>query len=195
MDTRERALRVGGRRIRVSNTDRVLYPSTATTKGDVIAYYRAIAKTMLPHCRDRPATRKRWPDGVGPDGRGDSFFQKNLGGSAPDWVRTADIQHRDHVNTYPLLNDEATLVWLAQLASLEIHVPHSKGRRSRSGLPPLSGRYSTMLRQDQRPVGTRALELRRRGGGPPCSQSTCVHEPSTSGSRAGSCRIATRSEL
>ncbi|RGE18866.1 non-homologous end-joining DNA ligase [Leucobacter sp. wl10] len=133
MDTREQALRVGGRRIRVSNTDRVLYPSTATTKGDVIAYYRAIAKTMLPHCRDRPATRKRWPDGVGPDGRGDSFFQKNLGGSAPDWVRTADIQHRDHVNTYPLVNDEATLVWLAQLASLEIHVP--QWRFDASGRP------------------------------------------------------------
>ncbi len=116
-------LQVDGRRIRVSNRDKVLYPATGTTKGDVIAYYRAIAETMLPHCRDRPATRKRWPDGVGADGHGFSFFQKDIGDSVPDWVRTGRIQHKDHVNTYPLVNDEATLVWLAQLAALEIHVP------------------------------------------------------------------------
>lgn len=119
----EEALEVDGHRIRVSNLDKVLYPSTGITKGDVIGYYRAIAETMLPYCRDRPATRKRWPDGVGDDGRGESFFQKDLGGSAPEWVRTGRMQHKDHVNTYPLVNDTATLVWLAQLASLELHVP------------------------------------------------------------------------
>ena len=124
---------VGGHRIRVSNLDKVLYPSTGTTKGDVIAYYRAIAETMLPHCRERPATRKRWPDGVGEDGKGSSFFQKDLGEGAPEWVATADMQHKDHVNTYPLVNDEATLVWLAQLASLEIHVP--QWRFDASGAP------------------------------------------------------------
>ena len=129
----QKFVEVGGHRIRVSNLDKVLYPSTGTTKGDVIAYYSAIAETMLPHCRERPATRKRWPDGVGEDGRGSFFFQKDLGEGAPDWVATGDIQHRDHVNTYPLVNDEATLVWLAQLASLEIHVP--QWRLDASGRP------------------------------------------------------------
>lgn len=124
---------VGGRRIRVSNLQKVLYPSTGTTKGDVIAYYSAIASTMLPHCEDRPATRKRWPDGVGEDGKGGFFFQKDLGDSAPEWLATGQIQHKDHVNTYPLVNDEATLVWLAQLASLEVHVP--QWRFSASGVP------------------------------------------------------------
>ncbi|QZY51776.1 ATP-dependent DNA ligase [Leucobacter tenebrionis] len=122
-DRKQQTVEVGGHRIRVSNLDKVLYPSTGTTKGDVIGYYGAIAPTMLPHCRDRPATRKRWPDGVGDDGRGEVFFQKDIGDSAPDWVRTGRIQHKDHVNHYPLVNDEATLVWLAQLAALEIHVP------------------------------------------------------------------------
>lgn len=60
---------------------------------------------------------------MGEDGHGAFFFHKSLGDSAPDWVRTGRIQHKDHVNTYPLVDDEATLVWLAQLAALEIHVP------------------------------------------------------------------------
>lgn len=120
---KQQFLEVGGQRIRVTNLDKVLYPSTGTTKGHVIAYYSAIAATMLPHCEDRPATRKRWPDGVGEEGEGSFFFQKDLGDGAPDWLTTGDIQHKNHVNTYPLVNDEATLVWLAQLASLEIHVP------------------------------------------------------------------------
>ncbi len=114
---------VDGRKLRVTNLDKVLYPSTGTTKGEVLAYYSAIAETMLPHCADRPATRKRWPDGVGEDGKHHSFFQKDIGDGAPEWVKTGEIQHKDHVNVYPLVNDEATLVWLAQLASLELHVP------------------------------------------------------------------------
>nr|WP_282851543.1 ATP-dependent DNA ligase [Gulosibacter sediminis] len=133
MAKRDQAVKVGGHRIKVSNLDKVLYPSTGTTKGDVIAYYSAIAETMLPHCRDRPATRKRWPDGVGPDGTGGSFFQKDLGDSAPNWLHTREVEHQDHVNTYPLVNDEATLVWLAQLASLEVHVP--QWRFDASGSP------------------------------------------------------------
>ncbi|MBL3687627.1 ATP-dependent DNA ligase [Leucobacter zeae] len=134
----EQTVEVGGRRIRVSNLDKVLYPSTGTTKGDVIGYYGAVSETMLPHCRERPATRKRWPNGVGEDGTGDFFFQKDLGDSAPDWVRTGRIQHRDHVNDYPLVDDEATLVWLAQLAALEIHVP--QWRFDASGEPRLPDR-------------------------------------------------------
>jgi len=123
MGTKETTLEVDGRQIRVTNLDKVLYPSTGTSKGEVIEYYRAVADTMLPYCRGRPATRKRWPDGVGEDGKGWSFFQKDLGDSVPEWVHTQRLQHKDHVNTYPLVDDPATLVWLAQLAALEIHVP------------------------------------------------------------------------
>lgn len=119
----EEIVRVGGHRVRLSNPDKVLYPATGTTKREVVDYYRRIAPVLIPHSRDRAATRKRWPDGVGIDGSGESFFQKDLGRGAPDWVQTRRIRHLDHTNTYPLVNDEATLVWLAQLATLEIHVP------------------------------------------------------------------------
>lgn len=129
-------VRIGGRSLRVSSLDKVLYPSDGTTKGDVLGYYGAIASAMLPHCRDRAATRKRWPNGVGEDGDAAFFFQKDIGEGAPDWVATAEIQHRDHVNTYPLVNDAATLAWLAQLASLEIHVPQWRFGSEREQLNP-----------------------------------------------------------
>ncbi|PSL37987.1 ATP-dependent DNA ligase LigD ligase module /ATP-dependent DNA ligase LigD phosphoesterase module /ATP-dependent DNA ligase LigD polymerase module [Labedella gwakjiensis] len=115
---------IGGRRLRLTNLDKVLYPETGTTKADVIGYYSSIAPHLLPFVRDRPATRKRWVHGVGTDDDpGEVFFQKNLDGSTPDWVARVDIEHSDHHNVYPLVNDEATLAWFAQIASLEIHVP------------------------------------------------------------------------
>lgn len=114
---------VDGRQLQLSNLDKVLYPSTGTTKRDILDYLSEIAPVMIPHCRDRAATRKRWPDGVGEDGSGQKFFQKDIGEGAPDWVRLRSIRHADHVNQYPLVNDRATLTWLGQLAALEIHVP------------------------------------------------------------------------
>lgn len=115
---------IGGHTLKLSNLDKVLYPETGTTKAEVIDYYMSIADVMLPHIADRPATRKRWVHGVGTaDEPGEVFFQKNLGDSAPDWVLRREIQHSDHVNTYPLVNDAATLAWLGQIAALEIHVP------------------------------------------------------------------------
>jgi bifunctional non-homologous end joining protein LigD len=116
-------VKIGGRSLALSNLDKVLYPATGATKGEVIGYYSAIAPAMLPHCQDRPATRKRWPDGVGEQGEAEAFFQKDVGDAAPAWLATGSIEHTDHINTYPLVNDEATLVWLAQIAALEIHVP------------------------------------------------------------------------
>jgi bifunctional non-homologous end joining protein LigD len=115
---------IGGRRLRLTNLDKVLYPETGTTKADIIGYYSTIAPHLLPFVRNRPATRKRWVHGVGSaDDPGEVFFQKNLDASTPDWVARVDIEHSDHRNVYPLVNDEATLVWFAQIASLEIHVP------------------------------------------------------------------------
>ncbi|MGJ3508887.1 ATP-dependent DNA ligase [Enemella sp. A6] len=118
-------VRIGDRTIKVTNLDKVMYPETGTTKGDVIAYYAAVAEWFVPHAAGRPATRKRWVDGVGTAEKpGDAFFNKNLDPkSTPDWVRTHTIKHASDDNTYPLIDEPATLVWLAQLASLEIHVP------------------------------------------------------------------------
>lgn len=130
MAGREQVVDVDGRRVQISSLDKVLYPATGTTKGEVIAYYSAVAKTMLPYCENRPATRKRWPHGVGEDGLGEFFYQKDVGQGAPSWVATGRIHHREHINTYPLVNDAATLVWLAQLAALEIHVPQWQFDRS-----------------------------------------------------------------
>jgi bifunctional non-homologous end joining protein LigD len=123
---RDQTVTVDGRLIKLTNLDKVLYPQTHTTKADVLAFYAEVGPTMLPHLYERPATRKRWPDGVG---TADSkkaptvFFNKDLTAGTPDWVARHKIAHRDHDNYYPVVNDLATLTWLAQLAALEIHVP------------------------------------------------------------------------
>jgi bifunctional non-homologous end joining protein LigD len=125
---------VDGRTIKLSNLDKVLYPVTGTTKADVISYYATVGPTMLPHLYERPATRKRWPDGVGAEtSKRTVFFNKDLAAGTPDWVARHKIAHKDHDNYYPVINDLATLTWLAQLASLEIHVP--QWRFGRNGQP------------------------------------------------------------
>ncbi|GAA3341051.1 ATP-dependent DNA ligase [Curtobacterium pusillum] len=116
---RKTVVLVGDRRIALTNTDKVLYPETGTTKGRVIEYYERVAPWMIPHVKDRPVTRKRWANGV--DGK--VFFEKNLPDSAPDWVRHHTIHHSEHDNEYPIVDDLPTLVWMAQQAALELHVP------------------------------------------------------------------------
>ncbi|WP_024794543.1 ATP-dependent DNA ligase [Tomitella biformata] len=110
---------IGGRQVSITHPDKVLYPSAETTKSDVIEYYTAIAPALLPHIRGRPVTRKRWPDGV----ERPSFFEKNLPTSAPEWLARRTLRHRDHTATYPLIDDAGGLMWLAQQAALELHVP------------------------------------------------------------------------
>lgn len=120
----EQIVDVEGRRLALSNLDKVMYPETGTTKGDVIGYYTEVAPYLLPYAADRPVTRKRWVNGVGTAEKpGMVFFQKDLDDSTPDWVARQTIHHKDHDNSYPLLNDLPTLTWLAQIASLELHVP------------------------------------------------------------------------
>ena len=120
----DQVVSIDGHRIKLTHLDKVLYPATGTTKGDVIGYYAAVASVMIPYTRDRAATRKRWVNGVGTEkAPGEMFFQKNLEDSAPSWVTRRSIEHRDHSNTYPLVNNLATLTWLGQMAALEIHVP------------------------------------------------------------------------
>src|SRR6478752_4415194 len=130
-------VRVGGRELTLTNLDKVMYPATGTTKADVIAYYAAVAPALIPAARNRPATRKRWVHGVGTqDQPGEMFFQKNLDDSAPGWMPRAAITHKNNTNYYPLVNDPATLTWLAQIASLEIHVPQWTVDSHGSALPP-----------------------------------------------------------
>ncbi len=117
---------VEGRTLSLSNLDKVLYPRTGTTKGEVLDYYARISPVMLPHLAARPVTRVRWPHGV----ERASFFEKNAPAGTPSWVHTArvpttgsrgDSRHGDHLE-FPIVDDLATLTWLANLAALELHV-------------------------------------------------------------------------
>jgi bifunctional non-homologous end joining protein LigD len=115
---------IGGHQFRLTHPDKVMYPETGTTKADVIHYYVHIAPFMLPHVVGRPATRKRWVDGVGtPTHPGQVFFEKNLPDSAPSWIRRTTIQHKTSRNSYIVIDDVGALAWLGQMAALEIHVP------------------------------------------------------------------------
>ncbi|MGN6443222.1 MAG: ATP-dependent DNA ligase [Arthrobacter sp.] len=121
--SRER-VRVAGRELTLTNLDKIIYPETGTTKADVLAYYAAVAHVLIPAAANRPATRKRWVNGVGAaDKPGEVFFQKELEDSAPGWLPRAAITHKDRTIHYPLVNDAATLTWFGQINSLEVHVP------------------------------------------------------------------------
>ncbi|OBB30118.1 ATP-dependent DNA ligase [Mycolicibacterium fortuitum] len=106
-------------RVRLTNPDKVLYPASSTTKAEVFDYYLSIAEVMLPHIAGRPVTRKRWPNGVAEA----SFFEKQLASSAPDWLERGTIVHKSGTTTYPIVNTREGLAWIAQQASLEVHVP------------------------------------------------------------------------
>ncbi len=111
--------KVGERTLQVSSLDKVLYPATDTTKADVLSYYLQVAPVMIPHLQGRPVTRKRWPDGVGTE----AFFRKDLEDSAPGWIPTCAIEHKETTNAYPLVTEPATLAWIGQVAALELHTP------------------------------------------------------------------------
>lgn len=108
---------VEGRRLRLSNLDKVLYPEPGFTKGQVIDYYTRVAPVVLPHLRGRALTLKRYPNGV--DGK--HFYEKQKPSHAPDWVRSATIETGDRDIDFVLCDDLPTLVWLANLADLELH--------------------------------------------------------------------------
>ena len=137
MGTREQQVDVEGRTLRLSNLDKIMYPATDTTKGEVIDYYHRIAPLLLPQVTRRPTTRKRWVDGVGTARQpGKVFFRKDLEDHAPDWVPRADIEHSDGASTYPLADETAVLVWFAQLAALEIHTPQWRFDERLEAAPP-----------------------------------------------------------
>ncbi|MGZ8748303.1 MAG: ATP-dependent DNA ligase [Mycobacterium sp.] len=106
-------------RVKLTNPDKMLYPATGTTKAEVFDYYINVAEAMLPHIAGRAVTRKRWPNGVDEP----AFFEKQLASSAPDWLERGSITHKSGTTTYPITNSAEGLAWIAQQASLEVHVP------------------------------------------------------------------------
>jgi bifunctional non-homologous end joining protein LigD len=110
-------VKVGGKTLRLSNLDKVLYSEVGFTKGQVIDYYSRIAPVLLPHLKNHPLTLKRYPNGVD-----DKFFyEKQSPSHRPDWVKTVAVPARGKTIDFTLANDLPTLVWLANLADLELH--------------------------------------------------------------------------
>jgi bifunctional non-homologous end joining protein LigD len=118
------AVQIEGRDLELSNLDKVMYPAAGFTKGEVIDYYTRLAPVLLPHLRDRALTRIRFPNGVD----GAHFFEKNAPGGTPDWVRRETLpvpgstKSRETID-FVVVDELATLVWVANLASLELHTP------------------------------------------------------------------------
>ncbi len=108
---------VEDRRLRLSNLDKVLYPAVGFAKGQVLDYYTRAAPAVLPHLRGRALTLKRYPDGV----EGNFFYEKQKPRHAPDWVRSAAIETGERTIDFVLCDDLPTLVWLVNLADLELH--------------------------------------------------------------------------
>jgi bifunctional non-homologous end joining protein LigD len=133
------AVQVGGRELSLSNLDKVLYPDAGFTKGELIDYYTRVAPVLLPHLAGRPLTVKRYPNGVDAP----FFYEKNAASGTPDWVRTVSLpapgstKDRDSID-YVVVEELATLVWLANLAAVELHVPQwtvsGRSRKPRTDL-------------------------------------------------------------
>jgi bifunctional non-homologous end joining protein LigD len=120
------SVHVDGRDISLTNLAKVLYPADGFTKAEVLDYYQRISPVLLPHVAGRPMTLKRYPDGVD----GQSFFAKHAPAGLPGWVRTGQIETRSSRSRAPgepvdyvVVDDLPTLMWAANLAALELHVP------------------------------------------------------------------------
>jgi bifunctional non-homologous end joining protein LigD len=122
----ETPVEVDGHHLTLVNLEKVMYPRTGTTKGEVLNYYARVASVMLPHLADRAVTRIRWPNGTSEQ----SFFEKNVPAGTPSWVRTATVpttgsrsaSGEEGELTFPVIDSLAALTWLVNLASLELHV-------------------------------------------------------------------------
>jgi bifunctional non-homologous end joining protein LigD len=118
-DGKKAAVTIEGHEQRLSNLEKAMYPRADFAKRDVIEYYAAIGPTLLPHLEGRALTVKRWPDGV----EGEFFFQKQAPSHSPQWVQTVTLPSGRKPIDYLLAGDLATLVWLANLAAIELHTP------------------------------------------------------------------------
>jgi len=112
---------VGSRMLVVSNASKVLWPEDGYTKGDLVAYYRSVVKHILPHLKNRPLTLQRYPDGI----QGMTFFEKDAARGLPEWIPTVTVPSefgRRGETNYMLCNEEAALVYVANLAAIVLHV-------------------------------------------------------------------------
>jgi len=151
VDPTPQVIEIAGRRVRLTHLDRQLWPggpaTRATTKAELVSYVLDVAPALLPQLAGRPVTRVRWPQGV----TGPRFFEKNAPSGTPRWVRTVDVEgsgggrwgsSQDDDGgpvSYPLVDDEAGLVWLANLSALELHTP--QWRLPDSGDETVDGRH------------------------------------------------------
>ncbi|MER7501878.1 non-homologous end-joining DNA ligase [Nonomuraea pusilla] len=130
-------VKVDGRDLILTNLDKVLYPEVGFTKAEVIDYYTRVAPVLLPHLRGRPLTVKRYPDGV----TGPFFFEKNAPEHTPRWIRTVNLpapgstKNRESID-FAVVDDLPTLVFYANLAALELHVPQWRVGDDGRALPP-----------------------------------------------------------
>jgi len=138
MAEQELHVEVDGRTLRISNLSKVMYPSTGTTKGEVLNYYAQVAPVLLPHLADRAVTRIRWPHGTGDM----QFFEKNAPNGVPSWVRTVTVPSTGSRGgsgdtiVFPVIEALADLTYFANLASLELHVHQwTVGRNGRPRNP------------------------------------------------------------
>lgn len=124
---------VEGRTLKLSNLDKVLYPEVGFSKGQVLDYYSRIAPVLLPHLRNRPLTLKRYPDGVDAG----HFYEKQCPSHRPPWVETAPVwsNHNNRIIDFCLVNNLPTLVWVANLASLELHTALHRAPDPARGTP------------------------------------------------------------
>ena len=125
----EDEIRSGGHLLKLSNLDKVFWPDEGITKGDLLAYYRAIAPTVVPHLRDRPFTLKRYPDGW----QGEFFFQKDAPRGMPEWIRrvpvratTREAPRRTREIQAPLVNDELSLLWMVNMGCIDLNAWYSR---------------------------------------------------------------------
>jgi bifunctional non-homologous end joining protein LigD len=132
------AVQVDGRELTLTNLSKVLYQADGFTKAEVLDYYQRISAVLLPHVAGRPMTLKRYPDGVD----GQSFFAKHAAAGRPEWVRTEEIVSRSSRSRSPgepieyvVIDDLPTLMWVANLAALELHVPMWRFAGTSSGEP------------------------------------------------------------
>ena len=125
----EEEIRQGNRRLKLSNLDKPFWPDEGITKGDLLAYYQAVAPVLVPHLKDRPFTMRRYPDGA----YGKAFFQKDAPKGMPDWIATARIQvttrdtprQRRWIRA-PLVNDELTLLWMVNMGCIDMNAWYSR---------------------------------------------------------------------
>ena len=118
--SKKQLIEVEGRELAISNVDKVYFPESGFTKGEVIAFYSEIAEVILPHLRDRPLTLKRFPEGI----NGEYFYEKNAPKHTPLWVQRFAVPRSEdgaRIN-YVLCNARATLVWVTNLGDIEKHV-------------------------------------------------------------------------